>query len=274
MKFIYLIPILIWSISLSAQDIFDTSVRFSDGKNNYRPDRVALHSLIINKYLMKFKALPKRKTPVIIFMAGGPGSGKSTGMKALNRAGILRLKRYVVVDSDAVKEFIPEYADFKKLNMKRAASLVHEESSYLKDRIFRLGVEARVNIILDGTLSNYRKYDKVISGLKPLRNSIKIIYVKASLPELLRRVDARAARTGRMVPHSYVKKSVKSIQQSISGLQNKVDATFHIDNEKKPKIEKVVFPTGKSKIYNIYLNRISKTQSKRLQRILEFKNPR
>jgi len=269
MKVFYLGLFLFWSLSLFSQELFNTSARFSDGKNNYRPERVALHQRIISKYKNKFRALSKRKIPLAIFMAGGPGSGKSTGMRALDKAGILRLKRYVIVDSDAIKEFIPEYADFKKINVKRAASLVHSESSYLKDKIFRIGIEQRVNIILDGTLSNYRKYEGVISSIRPLGHSIKIIYVKASLPELIKRVDARAKRTGRMVPHSFVKKSVKSIQESVSGLETMVDATFHIDNENRPIIEKVVFRSGKTKIYNRSLNRMPKKTSLQLRKILE-----
>jgi predicted ABC-type ATPase len=268
-KVFYLVIFLTYSLTVFGQELFDTSKRFSDGKNNYRSERLALHQKIIDKYLGIFNSKPKRKVPVVVFMAGGPGSGKSTGMRALDKAGILILRKYTIVDSDAIKELIPEYADFKKFNMKRAASLVHSESSYLKDRIYRLGVEKRVNLILDGTLSNYNKYKRVISSLKPLGHSVKIIYVKATLPELLRRVDARAKRTGRMVPHSFVKKSVKSIEESVSGLEKMVRATFYIDNERKTKIEKVVFPSGKTIIYNTYLDKLSKKKSSNLRRILE-----
>ncbi|TDJ04051.1 MAG: hypothetical protein E2O68_08830 [Deltaproteobacteria bacterium] len=269
MKAFYLVLFFLWSISLFGQELFDTSRRFSDGKNNYRSERLVLHQKIINSYMAKFKAKPKRKVPVAVFMAGGPGSGKSTGMRALNKAGILILKKYVIVDSDAIKDFIPEYGDFKKIDMKRAASLVHSESSYLKDRIFKLGIQQRINLILDGTLSNYRKYEVLIKSIKPLGYSTKIIYVKATLPELLRRVDARAKRTGRMVPHSFVKKSVKSIEESVSGLEKIVNATFHLDNERKSKIEKVVFPSGKTKVYNIFLDKLSKKKSLELRKMLE-----
>ena len=269
MKAFYLVLFFFWSLSLFGQELFDTSKRFSDGRNNYRPERVVLHQEIINKYLGMFLKKPKRKVPVAVFMAGGPGSGKSTGMRALDKAGILILKKYVIIDSDAIKEFIPEYADFKKISIKRAASVGHRESSYLKDRIFGLGINQRINLILDGTLSNYRKYEGVIRSIKPRGYSNPIIYVKASLPELIKRVDLRAERTGRMVPHSFVKKSVKSIEESVSGLEKVVRATFHINNDRKAIIEKVVFPTGKTKTYNLNLDKVSKKKSQELRKILE-----
>ena len=64
---------------------------------------------------------------------------------------------FLVLDADALKEYIPEYEGWN-------AGEVHEESSYLNKKIKEKAFERGLNIIIDGTMNyNPKKPYKVFS---------------------------------------------------------------------------------------------------------------
>ncbi len=142
--------------------VFDGNGNFLSGKWNN--DREKLHNEIISKILSseKVKACKPQngEKPKFIMFGGRGGSGKSwfTDKKRAvdeNRKVMFDSDKFLVLDADALKEYIPEYEGWN-------AGEVHEESSYLNKKIKDMAMSLGLNIIIDGTMCyNPKKPDKI-----------------------------------------------------------------------------------------------------------------
>lgn len=129
----------------------DSKDRYTNPDGSYTAERVAVHDAIIKKFfddhVEKHGALPPRdlKEPVVTFMAGMPGAGKSTSTRDLQDS-----PHVVTVDPDHMKSYLPkeDYRDGL------GAAFVQRESGHLADRIMVQAADARMNIVLDGTLKS------------------------------------------------------------------------------------------------------------------------
>ena len=149
-----------------------------------------------------------------VFMAGGPGSGKS--FIAGKTTGGLGLK---VINSDA---------PFERFLKKEGLSLKMPDSETLERDIERErakkvtaskkfhAVKGRLGIIIDGT---GHKYDKVADQAKMLQQlgyETSMVFVNTSLEVALARNEQRA----RSVKPTLVKKSWKDVQANMGKFQN------------------------------------------------------
>ena len=142
----------------------DTMTRNTDENGNWTPERDSMHEKIISEILSpeKIKAcLPKNgEKPKFVMFGGRGGSGKSwfTDKKRATAEGrevMFDSDKFLVLDADALKEYIPEYEGWN-------AGEVHEESSYLNKEIKKRAFALGLNIIIDGTMNyNPKKPDKV-----------------------------------------------------------------------------------------------------------------
>lgn len=100
----------------------------------------------------------------VLITAGPPGAGKSTKVKNLELAG----DGWRVIDADAIKRklldtaladgiftsvFLRRLADGHPVMPNEVSSLVHNESVFLADRLIERCLEARENVVIEGTLS-------------------------------------------------------------------------------------------------------------------------
>lgn len=113
----------------------------------YTDERIKVHSQILTKFLddtVKRNGghpLPfNLEQPVATFMAGMPGSGKSTA------SGGVDFKDIVKIDSDLLKPYFPEYKRGTE------AAVVARESADLADQLLSLATENRMNVWVDGVL--------------------------------------------------------------------------------------------------------------------------
>jgi SPP1 gp7 family putative phage head morphogenesis protein len=185
----------------------DTFDRFKVG-DGFTPEREALHEEIISDFFKDAKPVAK---PVSLMTGGGPASGKSV----LTREGhVESLKNAVTVDSDEIKKFLPEYKLGTKVKDPNAAAFAHEESSYLSKEIMRRAAESKRNVFLDGTGdSSIEKLKKKAAAMRLGGQTLKANYVTVDTAEAIRRNEARAAKTGRMVPNSFVSETHKNISK-------------------------------------------------------------
>jgi predicted ABC-type ATPase len=186
------------------QDTFDR-YRVGDG---FTPEREALHEEIIEKALAKADPVEK---PVSLMTGGGPASGKSV----LSREGhVPTLKNAIEIDSDEIKKALPEYRAGTKFKDPNAAAFAHEESSYLSKEILRRSAESKRNVFLDGTGdSSFEKLKKKTAALRAGGAEVRANYVTVDTAEAIRRNEARAAKTGRMVPNSFVSETHANISR-------------------------------------------------------------
>lgn len=120
------------------------------GPNDYTPERRALHDKIIKSVLTAEAikaATPKPgEKPTFVVLGGRGGSGKS----GFTNGTISEFEpsKFLTLDADAVKEALePPYEGWN-------ANQVHEESSYVFDKIMDAAQKMGLNIISDATLKS------------------------------------------------------------------------------------------------------------------------
>ena len=161
-----------------------------------------------------------------VYMAGGPGSGKS--FIAGKTTGGLGLK---VINSDSAFE---RYLKQEGLSLKMPDSETVERDVE-RDRAKKvtaskkyLAVRGRLGIIIDGT---GHKYDKIVGPaamLQQLGYETSMVFVNTSLEVALHRNEKRA----RSVQPNIVKKSWQDVQNNMGKFQNYFGAAnfFIVDN--------------------------------------------
>lgn len=159
------------------------------------PERQALHEKIIAGALA---GSARSADPTATFMGGGPASGKSATGKM----------RGVVINPDDVKAQLPEYAAMKAAGDKAAAAYVHEESSRVAKKIMDRAVAGKRDFTLDGTGdSHYEKLAGKVTAARKAGYHVHGQYVTVDTGEALKRAQARAAKTGRAVPETFLRET-------------------------------------------------------------------
>ena len=130
------------------QDILDkkeTFHQFKDDKENYSPERLAVHNEIMSKIFKnadKFKPKEGEK-PEFILLGGPGGAGKS-------QFGEDHIKAYdpnthLKLDNDEIKTMLPNYNPEK-------AFLFHKEAGDILDKVLARAKDMGLNTILDATM--------------------------------------------------------------------------------------------------------------------------
>lgn len=188
------------------------------------PARQALHDKIVSDALAGH-APSKGAKPVATFLGGGPASGKST-LGAIPDGS-------VPVDPDAIKGKLPEYQAMVKAGDPKAAMFAHEESSRIAKDVQRESVKHGLDFTLDGTGdTSFEKMSAKIDAAQKAGYQIDAKYVTVDTDEAIRRAQARAAKTGRMVPESVIREIHASVSQTFGKLieSGKLDTAELWDN--------------------------------------------
>jgi predicted ABC-type ATPase len=117
------------------------------GTQQYTEARLKLHRQIINHLLEndgQYRA-PAGEKPTLTILGGRGGSGKSNFDTATNKTvGVYDAKKSLLLDSDRIKELLPEYHPEK-------ASMVHEEAGDILDKTIHIARKNHLNVVLDTT---------------------------------------------------------------------------------------------------------------------------
>lgn len=148
-----------------------------------------------------------------IFLAGGPGSGKSyvvrrttggLGMKIVNSDDI-----YEKMLKDAGMDTTPEdiYSDKgQEIRVKAKGVTKRMQGNFL---------DGRLGLIIDGTGKDYDKISKQVSGLKSLGYECYMIFVNTSLDT----AQAQNKKRKRTLPETEVSTMWNEVQQNIGKFQ-------------------------------------------------------
>jgi shikimate kinase len=161
-----------------------------------------------------------------IFLAGGPGSGKSfivgrTGLPALG---------FKVVNSDDAFELAMNKA---KLIMD-PDTIFSTQGQEIRDKAKKLTtlkmqgyITGRLGLVIDGTGKNVTKIQGQIKELRSLGYDVGMIYVNTDLDTAIARNDARP----RSLPSTQVVTLWKEVQKNIGSFQSMFGSSFQvIDN--------------------------------------------
>ena len=169
-----------------------------------------------------------------IFLAGGPGSGKSfiVGRTALPAHG------FKVVNSDDAFEIAMNKA---KLTMD-ADTIFSTQGQEIRDKAKKLTdarmagyLRGRLGLVIDGTGKNVVKIQGQIKELRTLGYDVGMIYVNTDLDTAIKRNDARP----RSLPVQQVTTLWKEVQKNIGSFNSMFGSNFKvIDNSQDANIGK------------------------------------
>ena len=163
--------------------------QFRDDYYAWTSEREKLHEDILNELRSKYKDIP---TNGKVIMSGGiSGAGKTTVLTSY--IDDVDVSEYATVSSDDIKEMLAERDAIPKidgLTQMESSTLVHEESSYLANRLlYELSSENK-NIIYDFTCKNY---ESAKGRIKSLLNSnyksenIRMVFVDSPVDTSIER---------------------------------------------------------------------------------------
>lgn len=193
------------------------------GAAEFTPARQKLHDRILSDLYDSVPDVPDDKMPTAVLMMGGTASGKSSIAQHIDK------KEFVHCDADDIKAMLPEYAQSVAANAMDAASVVHEESSYLVKKLRAKAIENRKSLIMDGTGANLEKYVALANQLKEAGYHVTLLATDVDGEEAMRRMKARADKRGRWVPPEFVEDAYRKIPGNIEPMTEHVD-DFRIYN--------------------------------------------
>jgi predicted ABC-type ATPase len=157
-------------------------------------------------------------------MVGGPGSGKTSGVKIVLGMAKKDLDDYVIVSPDDVLE------DFFNSDRTKYA-----EAIKINNQLYEKALKNNNNIIFDRTGTNFEVYyTTVISIIKDSGYNVVLCIVYNNYTNAKNRIEERTAKTGRAVDKAYARSSYRdltfNIPKYIALNCQKVDEIFCFDN--------------------------------------------
>lgn len=192
-----------WTKPLFAQSIMPKPGRtdrfyWSPETKTWTKKRKKLHAAIVQHYRDQVKDLPRPENPTVYFMGGGPASLKSS---ALNSGKLNVPDTAFKIDTDEIKEFLPEYREWVEGGVSSAASLVQDESKYITAQVAQALLEEGVDVLYDTTGNgNYEGFKKRLEGLRSQGHRIVAHYMTNDIKLAHKLNDKRFKETGRKVP--------------------------------------------------------------------------
>lgn len=203
--------------------------------SNYLPQRQAFQDAIITRALHCVEPNATKDT-CVVFTAGAMGVGKSHTMKALQSKNLMDLSTFISVDPDEIRYQLPEYNVYNQINPLQAGNLTQKEAGYIAELLILASLESKRNVLVDGTLKDWRWYINYFSTLRQSYPTIKIaiLHVDAPKETIIRRVRERGAKIGRIVPMEKLQETLDQVPISMDKLRSQVDffCTFYNVPEK------------------------------------------
>jgi predicted kinase len=150
-----------------------------------------------------------------VFMAGGPGSGKSfvVGNTALTALGLK------LINSDNAFE-----TALRKANMSASpedifsdkGQTIRARAKQLTQKQMDLALQGRLGLVIDGTGKDYQKILKQKQALETLGYETMLLFVNTDLET----AQLRNSQRGRTLPDNVVEKMWKDVQNNLGKFQN------------------------------------------------------
>jgi len=173
-----------------------------------------------------------------IFLAGGPGSGKSfvVGRTSLTTLG------FKVVNSDLIfeKELAKAGLEATQKNiMSTKGQGIRDNSKRLTSNRMRGWINGRLGLVIDGTGKDYTKIQKQKQQLESLGYETALILVNTDEETAANRNIQRGERGGRALPTKTVKTMWSQVQNNIGKFQHAFGNNFIVvDNSESSDINK------------------------------------
>lgn len=201
--------------------------------DKYVEERQLFQDKIVKKYISYANCTKSKEKRHLIFTAAPMGAGKSHVLKRLNKTGDIDLSTYVMADPDRIKHDLPEMKIYLHTDRKTAGTLLHKESAYIQELLFRQALHMGKSVIIDGTLKDVEWNKQFINSVRNDHPDYKIsiYHVRCSLKKCIERAEKRGKITGREVPILKIMEAYEQVPLSIETLGMYVDEVVEYDNE-------------------------------------------
>jgi tRNA uridine 5-carbamoylmethylation protein Kti12 len=183
----------------------------------------------------------------VIFLAGGPGSGKSYVARNL----ALRQLGFITINSDVPFEYImkkvglslemPETEEYER-------NLVRDSAKMMTKNKMDYAIGGRLGLVVDGTGKDFSKIMKLKTALESKGYESAMIFVNTDLETALSRNKMRE----RSVPEKLVIQYWNEVQSNMGHFQNKFHRNFYIvDNSDKKSVRESVSEINEAVVSNM-----------------------
>lgn len=197
---------------------------------DWPPERKAIHQKIMSDILDGVE--PPDGQPVFISMGGGGGSGKGYVLEKGLIDGVPDKTKAAHINSDDIKELLPEYDQLRGLKDTTAAAWVHEESSYLAKQVQAEALNRGLNVVMDQVASNPDKVIRQFDAARERGYRVEANYVTVPVETAIARAEQRGKKTGRFVPESVLREAHKGATTAFQELaaRGAADRMTLVDN--------------------------------------------
>ena len=232
----------------------DTKQENTTKKGNYTRKRLKIHKKIIDKTLKKDK---KTKTPDLYIFGGVGGSGK-TGLNKFVK------EKALTINNDDIKKDLSKYSKSPSKKYKLLhAGLLHREAKDIENKIIKKVLKTKKDVILDRTLSDYKKNKELAKEFKKKKYKIHTLGTNLKPHLAIKRSTNRflKGKDGRYVPVS-----------KIGEIGNKINRNVLKFAKLKFNKSSVVIKTQKRKPSLIYSKNINKINLKKSLNKIAYSN--
>jgi predicted ABC-type ATPase len=231
-----------WQPSMFGRRGGTEQVHFDAEKGAWNPERKALHDEIIEKALSKAKPPPKDRKPVATISMGGPASGKTSLLEKIGAgAGA------VEINSDTVKEQLPEYRQMIDEGYRTAASACQHESHGVMVALQQRALSEMRDVVIDRTGADKDDFVNQALELRDKGYEVRLVMTHVEPQEALERVERRGKETGRFVDPRLVRSIYQRVPSNFAAVAAACDSAVLIDNSDYrgvPIFEKTADGTG------------------------------
>ena len=195
----------VWSETVKAREKLmrlgkTKDVYYNKTTGMWDKNRLLLHKKLARDIVNKGKKAGRGEIPEMLMTGGYPGSGKST---MLNQAFPGWKKRFVHLDSDAVKTLLAEFDGIEKLGWR--AYSYHDEADNVLKLALRMARNENRHILLDQTMKNSSKVLEQIGIFNDLGYSVSTAFADLPIEQAIERAIARFfGESGRFVDPLYI----------------------------------------------------------------------
>jgi hypothetical protein len=172
--------------------------------------------------------------PWLIFTCGAMGSGKTFVQRwCKENKFLVEWELAVIIDSDSIKEAMPEWPGYLAHNPHNAGSSCHEESVYVQEIGHECAMSRSLDVCVDGSLSDWQWNSKLFSRIRAKYPHYRIAIIAVHVEESTarRRCAQRFISEGRAIPNNAFVRSLAATSTSLDSLGPMADAVVHISND-------------------------------------------
>ena len=199
----------------------------------YNTSRQLWQDRVLRSIFRKSQGSPGHILPWVIFTCGSMGSGKTFVRNWCEKNNLLiDWDQLVIVDSDYIKETMPEWSGYVERNPRNAGSLCHEESVYMQEIGHEYAMSRSLDVCIDGSLSDWQWNSKLFKRIRAKYPRYRIAIIAVHVDESIarRRCGQRFLSIGRDIPDRAFLRSLAAISTSLEILGPLADAVIHISN--------------------------------------------